>query len=225
MADLVLNVTERVEKGSTQVKRLRKEGFIPGVIYGTGNDNVHLKVSMQDLLHLLHGHAAENLILVLKIKRSDNKEEVRNVLIRELQKNPMSDEFVHMDFMEISMTEKLEVSVPIETIGDAVGVIEQGGVVEHVLREIEIECMPKDVPELLEVDITELRIGDALLVKDVPLPPDVSLVTDPEETLVMVVVPRIIEEEEEVEAEEEAVTEPELIGREKGEDEGEGAKE
>jgi large subunit ribosomal protein L25 len=146
--------------------------------------------------------------------------EIRDVMIKDLQKDPVTDEILHADFVHIAMDKVIRVSVPVVSVGEAVGVKAEGGFVDFITREIEVECLPKDIPEYVEIDISGLHLRQSLKAEDITLSEGVKLITSSDTILVMIEVPlkeeeiEVEEEEEEVIAEEE---EPEVIGKEKPE--------
>ena len=216
MERIQLNVQVREEIGKRLTKSLRREGFIPAVVYREGKETVNLKLSEKDLFETLHTEAGENVLINLKIAdgaKGKNKE--RTVIIKEIQHHPIKDQILHVDFQEILLTEKLTVDIPIAAKGEAEGVLKQEGVLEHILWEAKVECLPTDIPEKIEVDVTHLKIGDSIFVRDIQVPPGVKILNDPEQVVIAVEPPHVEKPEEEV-AEE--VTEPELI-REKKEKE------
>lgn len=215
-----LQVRTREATGKNSNRRLRTSGQIPAILYGTGHDTVPIEVESRRILEVFRGGATENTIFLLKRRESDQQ---RHARIREIQVDPVSREILHIDFQRVLMDEALQISIPIETVGTPVGVHEEGGVLDFVNREVEVECLPGDIPDTIEVDVSGLSIGDHLEAGRLALPKGVTLLEDPERVIVSVSYPDRIEEPEE-EAEEELLEaereEPELIGRGK-EDEGE----
>jgi large subunit ribosomal protein L25 len=188
-----LTVQARTQVGRNAIKKVRKEGLIPGVIYGVGQEPINLEVNGRQLSTVLAHASSENILLELEIVDGDNK---RNSLamIQEVQHHPIQRQILHVDFHAVSATEKITAEVPIETIGEPVGVKTNGGLLEHNLRELEVECLPGDLPERIEVDVTNLDISQSIHVKDLKLPPGVEAVTDPDLTVVAVSAPRVDEE-------------------------------
>lgn len=194
-------------------KKLREEGGVPCVVYKKGEPSVSLKVDNKDLTKALHTDAGENVILNLKID-GVKKRNSRTVIIKEIQKDPIRDCLLHVDFQEISLTEKLKVKVPIIARGEAIGVKQGEGVLQHVMWETDIECLPTNIPEKIEVDISHLNIGDAVYIKDILAPEGVKILNDPEAVVFSV---EHIKEVEEVTAPpaEGEVAEPEVIKEKK----------
>jgi large subunit ribosomal protein L25 len=223
MKEVILKADIREELGSRQVKVLRKSGFIPAVFY-SGKKSQALKIDRFSLVKFLHEHKDENVIINLKIAEDAKKSKDNTVMIKDIQYDPVTEEIVHLDFNKISLTESISVRVSVEAKGEPAGVKEDGGVLEHILWELEIECLPKDIPKSIEVDVSNLRIGDAVHIKDIKLPGAVKVKHEPE-AIVLSVAPPAKEEvapaEEVLEAE--AAAEPEVIREKKEEAPGDGA--
>jgi len=216
-----LTVQTRTQVGRNAIKRVRKEGLIPGVIYGVGQEPINLEVNRRQLSTVLAHSSSENILLELEIVDGDNK---RNSLamIQEVQHHPIQRQILHVDFHAVSATEKITAEVPIETVGEPIGVKTNGGLLEHNLRDLEVECLPGDLPDRIEVDVTGLDINQSIHVKDLKLPPGVEAVTDGDLTVVAVSAARV--EEEPTEALGATPTAPEVITAKKPE-EGAGAAE
>lgn len=223
MEKIELNVQERGSFGKGGCRRLRKEGIIPGVVYKSGEEGVSLEIDRNDLWHALHTDAGENAIITMKISDpASGKSSERTVILQEVQVDPINNDFIHVDFHEISLKEKLQVNVPIESKGEAVGVKEDQGVLAQTLWELEVECLPADIPEHFYVHVEDLRIGDAIHVSEMEIPEGVEVLTDPEQVVISVNPPEMEEEEEEDVLGEETAEEPELIKKGKQEEEQEG---
>jgi large subunit ribosomal protein L25 len=216
-----LTVQTRTQVGRNAIKKVRKEGLIPGVIYGVGQEPINLEVNRRQLSTVLAHSSSENILLELEIVDGDNK---RNSLamIQEVQHHPIQRQILHVDFHAVSATEKITAEVPIETIGEPIGVKTSGGLLEHNLRDLEVECLPGDLPNRIEVDVTSLDINQSIHVKDLKLPPGVEAVTDGDLTVVAVSAARV--EEEPTEALGATPAAPEVITAKKPE-EGAGAAE
>jgi large subunit ribosomal protein L25 len=209
MAVVELEAWPREERGSRPSRRLRRKGLVPAVLYGRDEPNVLLKLREQDLFDLLTAHTS-----VVELQWDSTSQPAQ---VKELQVDRLEDRVLHADFVRISLSEKIEVSVPLEVVGEAPGV-EEGGVLEMQTREVEVECLPQAVPESIEIDVSELEMGDAIHVRDLDTPEGISILEDPGRVTVGVVSPTEIEEEEEEEPEE-MFAEPEVIGEEEEEEE------
>lgn len=221
MEELILDVELRREIGSGKIKDLRRAGFIPAIIYKAGEKSEAIKVSSKQLIKLLHQHRLENALIKLKIK-SDKQEKNKVCLIKEIQNDPVRGNIVHVDFNEISLTQAIKINVPVVAKGEAVGVKQEGGSLEHVLWEIEIECLPTSIPEEFEVDVSHLKIGDAIHVQDIIFPEGAKVLTEMGGVVMHVVAPMKEEVPAEGELEGETKKEPEVI-KEKKEPVGEAA--
>lgn len=208
MKTIDLGVERRSTKGKNEARRSRAQGKIPAVVYGAGKPNVPITVDRKALSDAFRGGAGENAIFLLKLAGSDQS---RHAMIREHQRDPLSRKTVHIDFVRVLMDEKIRVKVAIEVVGTAKGVKTDGGILDFVTREVEIECLPENIPAHLPIDVTELSIGDALRVSQIPAIQGVEIVDDAEKVLVHVAHPAI-EEAPVVAAEAEAApAEPEVL--------------
>jgi large subunit ribosomal protein L25 len=204
MKTIELSVEKRSTIGKNEARRTRVGGRIPAVVYGAGKPNVPISVDRKALADLFREGAGENAIFLLKLAGS---EQSRHAMIRELQRDPVSRKPLHIDFVRVLMDVKVTVRVPIEVIGVARGVKADGGILDVVTREIEIECLPANIPAHLAVDVTELGIGDAIRISEIPAVEGVRIVDNPEKVVVHVAHPTR-EEEPVVAAAEGAVAEP-----------------
>lgn len=215
MEEIFLEAQPREEVGKNKAKDLRGSGFIPAVIYAKGKQTLPLKVSSHDLIRLIHQHRIEGVVINLKIQGSKISKP-RPCLIKEIQYHPIHDEILHVDFNEISLTEVIKVNVPVAAKGEPTGVKQEGGSLEHILWEIEVECLPTDIPGKIEVDVSSLKIGDAIYIKNLNIPPKVKVLNDLDAIVLSVIPP--MKEEVPVEAVEGEVTqEPEVIKEKKEE--------
>lgn len=204
-----INAATRDETGKGAARSLRRDGKVPGIVYGHGEDSVAVAVDAGELMRLTHTVSIENTIVDLTIAGGDGGP--YKVLVREIQRHPFKQEFLHVDFFRVAMDEKIHVDVPVMLTGVPTGVKDRGGVLEHMLRDLEVYCLPGSIPEKVEIDVSHLDIGDSIHVSEIELP-DVEILTDLERSIVAVLAPTVIEEPEE--EEEEELLEPELIGRE-----------
>jgi len=163
MSENLLTVRRRTPSGKGGARQLRKIGQIPGVYYGHNEPPLHFALNAMDLSRLLRGH---HRIINLQIEG----EEVRPCLIRELQRDPVDDKPYHIDMLAVHTGEKLTTNVPVRFVGLALGVKDSGGILEHSLMELSVECLPADIPEFVEVDVSALDIGDSLHVSDISIP-------------------------------------------------------
>jgi large subunit ribosomal protein L25 len=222
MEKVILNVETREGSGKRIAKDLRNKELIPAVVYKGGKDAVKLQLAAADLVKVLRTKAGENVIVTLKITGGDSKAKDKTVVIKEIQREPIKNRILHVDFNEISLTEALKVNVPLAAHGEPEGK-KEGGTLEHVMWELQIECLPADIPEKIEVDVSKMKIGDSIYVKNITAPEGVKVLTDPELIAMIVKPPKVEAPKEEVTAE--AATEPELIRKKKEvEEEGEGDK-
>ncbi len=200
-----LTAQRRDDHGKGVARKLRAAGRIPAVLYGHDQDTVPLSVDAREMSHALHTSAGFNVLVDLMVDGTEHL-----VLPREVQQNHVRGQIVHVDFLAVSRTEKIQVDVEVIAVGEAPGV-KQGGVVDHHLREVAVECFPQDVPEHLEADVSGLDLGDVLHVSDLAPPKGVTILTSPEETVLAVITPAILRTEADltIAGEEPAVVEPE----------------
>lgn len=222
--ETVITVEAREGRGSSEAGRLRRKGMVPSVVYGGGKPPVAIAVEEHAIRELLKSAAGENTIFLLKLKGTD---EERLAMIKELQVNPISGQFIHIDFIRITRGHKLTVKMPVELVGDCIGV-RHGGRIDFVSRELEIEILPREMFDKFVLDLSNLDVGEHLTVADlVPqLPENAKFLEDLGRVVVVVEVPRVVEEEVAEELEEEALVtaeaeEPEIIGKGKAEEEAE----
>ncbi len=210
---MTLTAEPRSETGKEAARSLRRQGYIPAVIYGHGEETLTCKVAAQQLERLLTSTTSyESTLIDLKTEAGNKR-----VLIREVQFHPFKPQVLHVDFLAVHKGEKIRLEVPIHIVGTAPGV-KEGGILERLRHEISIRCAPASIPEALELDISSLEIGDTLTVGDLEAPAGVELLDDPSTAICSVVPPTVHKVEEEVEAEvapeaEEEVPEPEVVGR------------
>ena len=187
---------DRAEYGTNNNKRLRKSGFVPGVVYGTAKDLKHIKLSHKDLLINLKNERFNSSILNLKI----GKEKKQSVLLREVQFHPWRKEVLHVDFQRVSDNKEINVNVPIHFINEdkCIGVKQGGGLISHILNELEIICLPQDLPEFIEVDLENLELGNSIHISQISLPKGVrsllSQKTSEDPAVVAVQAPKVVAE-------------------------------
>lgn len=223
--EITITVEAREGRGSGEAGRMRSQGRVPSVLYGGDKPPVAISVDEHAVKEILKGAAGENTIFLLKLKDTD---EERLAMIKELQTDPISGQFIHIDFIRITRGHKLTIKMPVELVGDSVGV-RHGGRIDFVTREVEMEILPREMFDKLVLDISQLEVGEHLTVADLvsQLPESATLLEDLNRVVVVVHAPRKVEElAEEEEIEEEMVieeaAEPEVIGKGKGEAEEEG---
>ncbi len=211
----VLNVQAELREqfGKNHARRMRRTGRIPAVLYGDHGPSIPIAVDPKKIQQILHSESGQNAIFTLEI---GGKAPAR-VMIREWQADPVHGELLHVDVVRVARDTKLKVKIPIHITGEAKGVKVQGGVFEFVLREVEVECLPDDIPDHLAVDVSELTIGHNLRVSDLPLGPKVKVLTDAARVVAHVVTLREEEEKPAAEAAEAAPAEPEVIRKGKAE--------
>jgi len=205
-----VSAAPRAAKGSIESRRLRRSGWFPGVVYGAGKNNQMVQVNEHEFRKSLHGHSSEHVLLDLDI---EGQESIK-VLLQEVQHNSLTGRITHADFHEISMTEKLRVEIQIELTGIPVGVTQTGGVLEHLLREVEVECLPGDLMEVIHVDVSGLQVGENLSVSDIQLDASKYTIITPGGLAVAMVAAPNVEEEKPAEAAA-AGAEPEVIKEKK----------
>tara|TARA_B100000686_G_C16761438_1_gene958944 strand:- start:601 stop:1293 length:693 start_codon:yes stop_codon:yes gene_type:complete len=217
MEDIILEAEVREGKGKSYAKRLRKDGLVPAVVYGV-DEPVSIQFDPEVLSSLLNTSAGSNVVFKLKVVGEKKKE--RSVIVKDLNYNVMNGSYVHVDLLEIRMDQKITVSVPLVLEGDAVG-IKMGGVLSQVLRELEVECLPVDIPEQILLDITDVDIGGVLHVREVAVPENVSLLNELDDPVLSISVPAEEEEEveEDIEGDEETDSEVSSEGQEEAKSE------
>jgi large subunit ribosomal protein L25 len=208
-----LKVSAREPGGSRSARRLRREGNVPGVVYGGGDEPVSFQVPARELRHVLQGAGA---VLDLSIEGATSSP----VVVKDLTRHPVTGETVHLDLLRVRLDVKIQSTVVLELAGaeDAPGV-KDGGVLEHVTRELTIEALPNDIPDSLSHDVSSMQVNDTITLEALTPPPTVTLLDDPETVIATLTPPRLqLESEEEIESETEVVGEGEAAAP--GEDEG-----
>jgi len=219
MATAQLNASPRSGVGKGVARTLRAEGRVPGVIYGHAREPQALSIEQRELERLFARIAAESTVIELSLDGTTVR-----TLIREIQRHPFKRQILHVDFQELVAGEKVTVNVPLVLQGVPVGVRAEGGILDQTMRELSIHVDPADIPNHIDVDVSELTIGHSIHVSDLKLPPGVEVLDDEESTICVVSAPRtevepVVAEAEPVEGAPEG--EPEVIGKGKTED-GEG---
>ena len=216
MAISNLKGEQRSGVGKGVARKLRAAGRVPAIYYGRGEEPIAIAVNTKEVETLLAGAAGSNVIVDLQVSGAGAGD--RKALIREIQRDPVQGTILHLDLQHISLTERITVEVPIELVGTPVGVKDGGGILEHLLREVEIECLPTDIPTHIDVDVSGLAIGDSLHVSDIKAE-RVTIKTEGERAIATVVPPTVLEEAAPTA---EAAAEPELVKEKKDAEEAEG---
>lgn len=217
--DITIVAEPRETRGKNEARRLRARGAAPAVVYGADRPPVAISVSPKEVTRILHSSAGHNTIFNLDVRGV----ETTPVMIVDWQADPTKENLLHVDLKRIDLSERISVKIPVHATGDAKGVKQQGGLLELVVREIEVECLPDDIPELFRIDVSELLIGQNIRAADIPMTGSLRLVSSPDAVLAHVVALRVTETAEpaaEVEAAPAATAEPEVIKKGKKEEEG-----
>jgi len=217
MKEAVLEAEVRSVTKKSDLKNLRAKGLIPAVFYGRKDKAVALAISAKKFNEIIHSGGG-NILVNLKLKDGS-----KTAIIKEIQRDMISQFPVHVDFQAVSLKEKVQVSVPLHVVGTAPGVKLSGGILQHLMRELVIKCLPTQIPQKIDVDISNLQIGNVIAVKDLPKTEEVEVVSDPSAIIVNVVAPTVIEEAPAAEAAAAgiapAAAEPEVISKGKKEKE------
>lgn len=192
---LVVEAREAVGKGAN--RKLRAAGKAPAVLYGRGRDSLPLVIDPRALDKILRASGANTLLDLTVEGHAELKESV--ALVRDMQRHPLRGDIVHVDFYEVDLARAVTVDVPVHLVGKARG-LDFGGILEHTLREISLECLPRSIPESIEVDISAMEVGDVVHVRELTLPEGVSLVTDGDLGVVHIALPQVEAEPTEVAA-------------------------
>ncbi len=217
--EMFLNVEKRIEMTRGEINELRLRGELPAVLYGSGQETISLIVNEKEFRKTMHTELGENIIISLRVKGENEK--THSVVVKDWQIDSVKGNLLHIDFCQISLKKEIVVDVIVETEGEAPGVKEKGGVLEHILRELEIKCLPARIPHSIIVDISHLQIGENVLVKDIVVPEGLKILNDLEQIVVNIVAATVLEEKTE-EAIAGETAEPEVISKGKKEEEGAG---
>jgi len=221
MAQSTLTVTKRKRMGKSGAREIRKEGNVPAVLYGKGTEPLSLVINPSELKTALSTEAGENTLLDIRVKDGE-AETPKLSLLREIQYDYLTSKPIHFDFQALDMNQNITVDVPVQIEGRPIGV-KEGGILEEVLREITVECLPANIPNSFILDVTEMDIGDSIHISTLEIEEGVTILHEPEDTIVTVLAPKIetVETEEELEGEEgEEGTEAQEEGAEEGSEEG-----
>jgi large subunit ribosomal protein L25 len=225
--DATLVVMKRDSSGKNEARRLRAAGQIPAVVYGARKEGktpvgVPVAADPKALLRILHSETGANTLITLKLDGSESR-----VMVKEYQLDPVTHQLLHADFYQLAMDREIEVTVPVVVRGEPKGVKLQGGMLDFVTREVQVLCLPANIPERIEVDVTELELHQAVRLRDLPVNPKWKALNEPDTMLVHVVMPKAEESaasEADAAAAAPAAAEPEVIKKGKTEKEGEEAK-
>jgi len=223
MKETKLTAKTRAEKGSASAGRLRRTGWFPAVVYGEGRPGLDIQLNEHDFVVMLRTHRSENMIVDLTVEGRDKPVKV---MLKAMQHHPLTGRIIHVDFYEVSMTRKIEIEVPVKLVGVPTGVANEGGILEHVLRTLDVLCLPGDMVEEFELDVADLHIGKTLRVRDVKVDAaKFKVLSDPDQVVAAVAAPRTEEEEKAATEAEAAVAAagPEVLTEKKEEEGEEGA--
>jgi large subunit ribosomal protein L25 len=218
MEKMCVEAEARASFGKGASRKLRARGLIPAIVYGEKGEPIPVALDPKDLIRILRSQAGANTIFDLEVKGSKGKE---NVMVKDYQLEPVEHELLHADLIRVAMDHALTVTVPIELVGTAVGVKQEGGIMDFVTRAIEVSCMPADIPERLKVDVSGLELGQLIRVSERELAERVTLESEPGLVVAHVLAPKVEVEEEEAPVEEAEGAEPEVIKKGKAEAAGE----
>ncbi|MGH9398345.1 MAG: 50S ribosomal protein L25 [Terriglobia bacterium] len=213
--DLKIEAEIRTEFGKNVARRLRRAGRVPAVVYSGGENAIALSVNPRQLVPILNSEAGHTSVLNLEVQ---GQEPVR-VMLKEWQHEPVRGSILHVDFVRVTKDTRVKVKVPIHVTGEPKGVKLQGGILEFALREVEVECLPDDIPENITVNVTELTLGQTIRVSHLPVAANVKVLSDPNRVVAHVVALKAEEEPAPAEATEAAVAEPEVIRKGKADEE------
>jgi large subunit ribosomal protein L25 len=217
--EAILEATARDTFGKNEARRTRRDGKVPGVLYGgDGGNAVAIAVEPRALLKILHSESGQNTLISLKLAGAADT----RVLVKDFQLDPITHHVLHADFYRVAMDRVLQVTIPVLVHGEPRGVKQQGGVLEFIRREIEIECLPADIPEHIEIDVSELMLHQGIRVREVQIDPKLKPLTDGDTMLVHIILPKAEEAPAPAEAAAAATAtpaEPEVIKKGKKEEE------
>ncbi len=209
MGEFALDVELRDGRGKGVARKLRASGRIPAICYRRNAESVAVSLDPKELDRLIR-NASSGINTLIDLKMAGGGDfDGRQVLIKELQRDPISGDYLHADLYAVDLLQKIHVSVPIQIKGSAIGVTQDGGILDHATRELDVECLPNAIPEEFAVDVSELEVGQSLHVRDIEVLEGVEILNDPDVSIVSVVAPAVVEEE--APAEEEEAVEGEAV--------------
>jgi large subunit ribosomal protein L25 len=217
MEKILVKADKRPEIGKGSARSLRRQGVLPAIVYGV-SESTPIKIESRQMTKLITSGVGEHSLLTIELNEGGKKSSEHPVLIKDYQMDPVSDELLHVDFIEVSLEKLVNVTVSLVIAKEPAGV-KMGGILERRLREVEVECLPMQIPDKFEIDAGHIEIGQSLHVSDLIAPEGAKIITDQDEVVLSVSAPRI-EEEAPAEAAEEEAAEPELV-KGKGKEEGE----
>lgn len=210
---IVVRAERRTASGSAAARRLRRAGRIPAIVYSEGRRGEPVWLNAHDFGLMLQHHRGEHMLLSLELDGAR-----RSVLLKEVQHHPLNSSVVHVDFYEVSLTRRIRVEVPLRLVGDPIGVTQQGGILDHLLRSVVIECLPSDIPEEIQVDVSALAVGRHMNVGDIQLDgARYRMITAPDIAIAAVSMPKTEEAPAAAVAAEGETVEPEVLTARKGE--------
>ncbi len=213
MEKILVRADARPEVGKGVARSLRRSGLLPAVVY-SGGESRPIKIHGKDMTKLIFSGTGDHALITIELHEDGSKKSEHSVLVKDYQTDPVSDELLHVDFIEVSLKELVKVTVPVVIVKEPIG-IKMGGILEHLLRDLEFECLPTQIPDKIEIDASHIDIGQSLHVSDVPEQEGIKIISDPGGVILNVSAPKV---EEEVVEEVEEAAEPELVG-EKGKEE------
>jgi large subunit ribosomal protein L25 len=219
MERILLKAEKRTERGKSEVRALRRHGLLPAVLYNKG-DSTPIKLPRKEIATLMVSGRGEHTLFNIELSSDKSKKKTRWAIVKDYQVDPVKNELLHIDFMEISLEKEIKMTVPIVITKEPVG-IKKGGILQQQMREIEIECLPTEIPDGIEVDASSVDIGHSLHVSDLVVKEGVKILSDPKEVILTVSAPIV----EEVTPIVEEIKEPELVRKAKPKEEEEAAEE
>ncbi|WP_028840631.1 50S ribosomal protein L25/general stress protein Ctc [Thermodesulfobacterium hveragerdense] len=184
MRQVSLSAVKRDKTGKECAKKLRKQGLIPAIVYGHNFDPVPISVKANELESILHKYKGETLLFNLEVQNGENQK--IQAILKDYQLHPVTDKIIHLDFVAIKEGETVSIDVPLEFVGRPVG-LTKGGVIEIFMHDLTVECLPSNIPDKIQVEISNLDLGDVLHVKDIRVPEGVKVLDNPEDTVITIV--------------------------------------
>lgn len=208
---LKLNGNMRTTSGKEAARKIRQQGMTPAIIYGNRAENTSISFNTKEFLKIVHGEAHENTIFEINIEGA--KSSPSNVIIKGIQTDPVKGTLLHVDFYEINMGQPIQVHIPVEIKGEAIGVKEEGGLIDFASREIFVECLPKDLPEKIEIDVSGLKMGESIHIRDITLPTGAKTLESMDKVVLSIIHKLKVKEEIVEELKEEVEIEPEVLSQ------------